>query len=130
MEEYQQTDRFDWIKALRLCHGFGGNLFSSENENEVAFVNGLISPLKNASVWIGLTYLFQEGGYLWSDGTPYNTSLYNKWLLGMPLDNNSEIYCGEFLKTGWNLTTCCKENKHFICKKPKGRLLLTVETMI
>ena len=130
MEKYQQTSKFDWIKALRLCLGFGGNLFSSENENEVAFVNGLVSRVKNDGVWIGLTYLFQEGGYLWSDGTPFNSSLNYKWIYNMPLDNRSGIRCAEVSKTGWNLTACCKENQHYICKKPKGRLLLRVESMV
>ena len=33
-----------------------------------------------------------------------------------------ENKCVEILKNGWNLTDCCKENKHFICKRPKGEL--------
>ena len=100
-----------------MCFGFGGNLVSIENGNEKEFVNNLSSKFKDDGVWIGLAHMSHKGGYLWSDGTPFDSSVY---LQASKPCNISRIKCVEIIRNGWNLTKCCKENIYYICKRPKG----------
>ena len=115
---YVHSSRFDWLKALRVCLGLGANLVSIANEKEMEFVKDLSSQ---HNAWIGLVY-WSQGGYLWSDGSPFNSSVFADWI-----DGNSsyrKIHCAELSRNGWNFTKCsCKENEHFICERPKGILL-------
>ena len=121
MSTSKHTSLFGWLKALRLCSGFGGNLLSIADESEMKFVNSLPLELKNDSAWIGLLYRFRKGGYLWSDGTPFNYSVYINWLASFDKQSNSsEIQCVELLRNGWNLTDCYQENQYYICERPKG----------
>ena len=73
------------------------------------------------SVWIGLAYRHQKGGYVWNNGESFSSSVYGHWLGNM----SRTVYenkCVEILKSGWKLSKCCKENEYFICKRPKGQL--------
>lgn len=126
MEKFQLSPRLDWLNALRVCLGFGGTLVTIENEKEMEVVGNMSSKLTNDDrAWIGLVYWFKKGGYTWDDGTPYNSSIGVNWLdqRGWPC-NNSEIRCVEISRNGWNLTECCKQNRQYICKRPKGGLML------
>jgi len=112
------------VKALRVCLGYGGNLLSIANDKEMEFVNNL-SSLQNNRAWIGLIYWFKKGGYLWSDGTPFNHSVYVNWLDEDKPKNRGKIHCVERARNGtWNLTKClCTENPNYICKRPKGKFI-------
>ena len=114
-EEYRYSRKADWLTAERVCFGFGGNLVSIENGKQKNFVNNLSSEFKNDSVWIGLVHMSHKGGYLWSDGTPFNSSV----VYSQPC-NRSNISCVEIIRNGWNFTKCRKENSYYICKRPKG----------
>lgn len=122
MHKYRNTFEFDWLNASKVCRGFGGNLASIGNEKEMEFVRNLSSQQKTDHAWIGLVYRFQEGRYIWSDGTPFNSSVDTDWLNDKPF-NHSGIRCVQLSRNGWNFTRCCnyKENQEFICEKPKGR---------
>lgn len=123
MKDYLHSKSFDWLKALRVCLGFGGNLVSIANEKEMEFVNDLQSSQENTDhAWIGLIYWSKGGGYLWSDGSPFNSSVFADWIDGH--SSYRKIHCAELSRNGWNFTKCnCKENKHYICERPKGILL-------
>ena len=87
------------------------------------FVNSLSSKLlEDKSAWIVLVHQFQRGGYVWIDGGTFNSSGFVNWLDSKP-SNTSKIKCVELLRNGWNLTDCCKENEHYMCKRAKGELL-------
>ena len=46
--------RFAWSTALSGCLGFGGDLVSVSNENEMKFVHDMaFKDAKRTSVWIG-----------------------------------------------------------------------------
>ena len=122
MDKYRNTFEFDWLKAVKVCRGFGGNLASIGSEKEMEFVRNLSSQQRSYHAWIGLVYWFQEGGYLWSDETPFNSSVYADWLNDKPC-NLSGIRCVQLSRNGWSFTSCnYKENQEFICEKPKGRI--------
>ena len=114
---------FAWSTAVSGCFGFGGDLVSISNEKEMKFVHDTaFKDANRTSVWIGLAYRHQKGGYVWNNGESFNISVSVQWL------NMSRIVyenkCVEILKNCWNLTECCKENKHLFCKRPNGELFL------
>ena len=122
MHKYRNTSEFDWLTASNVCRGFGGNLASIGSEKEMELVRNFSSQQKTDHAWIGLVYWFQEGGYLWSDGTPFNSSVYADWLNDKPC-NHSGIGCVQLSRDGSDFTNCnYKENQEFICEKPKGRI--------
>ena len=115
---------FAWSTASSGCFGLGGDLVSISNEKEMDFVHNMTfkAALNPTSVWIGLAYRHRTGGYVWNNGESFNISVSIQWLSNISkIDENK---CVEILKHGWNLTECCKENGHFICKRPKGELFL------
>ncbi|CAH3196554.1 unnamed protein product, partial [Porites evermanni] len=119
MDRLGYRRRFAWSTALSGCFGFEGDLVSISNEKEMKFVHDMaFKDANRTSVWIGLAYRHQKGGYVWNNGESFNISVSVQRL------NMSRIVyenkCVEILKSGWNLTECCKENKHLICKRPKG----------
>ena len=123
MDRLGYTPTFAWSTALSGCFGFGGDLVSISNEKEMNFVHDMaFKDANRTSVWIGLAYRHQKGGYVWNNGESFNISVSVQWL------NMSRIVyenkCVEILKNSSNLTECCKENKHFICERPKGELFL------
>ena len=113
---------FAWSTALSGCFGLGGDLVSMSNEKEIDFVHNMtFKDLNPTSVWIGLVYRHQTSGYVWNNGEPFNISASVQWLS----NTSKTVYenkCVEILKNGWKLIECCKENEHFICKRPKGEL--------
>ena len=122
MDKYRNTFKFDWLKALKVCRGFGGNFASIGSEKEMEFVRNLSSQQKPDHAWIGLVYWFQEGGYLWSDETPFNSSVHADWFNDKPC-NHFGIRCVQLSRNGYNFTRCdCTKNQKFICEKPKGRI--------
>ena len=109
MDRLGYPRRFAWSTALSGCLGFGGDLVSILNEKEMKFVHDMaFKDANRTSVWIGLAYRHQKGGYVWNNGESFNISVSVQWL------NMSRIVyenkCVEILKNSWNLTECCKEN--------------------
>ena len=119
MEKFGFSNKFTWVKALRVCLGLGGNLVSIADEKEKEFVNTLSSKIENNRAWIGLVHRFQQGGYVWMDGRTFNSSVFVNWLNSKP-SNTSNIKCVELLRNGWNLSECCKKNQYYICERAKG----------
>ena len=122
MDRLGYPRRFAWSTALRGCIGFGGDLVSISNEKEKKFVHNLSFKDRNrTSVWIGLVFRHETGGYVWNNGELFNSSVSVKWIGNMSR-RFYEDECVEILKNGWKLSKCCKENEYFICERPKGEL--------
>ena len=120
MDRLGYPRKFAWSTALSGCLGFGGDLVNISNEEEMKFVHDMaFKDANRTSVWIGLAYRHQKGGYVWNNGESFNSSVYGHWLSKM----SRTVYenkCVEILKSGWKLSKCCNENEYFICKRPKG----------
>ena len=124
MDRLGYPRRFAWSTALRGCIGFGGDLVSISNEKEKKFVHNLsFKDTDRTSVWIGLAFRHQTGGYVWNNGELFNSSVSVEWIGNMSR-RFYENKCVEILKNGWKLSKCCEENKYFICERPKGELFL------
>jgi len=83
------------------------------------FIYSKSSKAKNEHYWIGLNDRRNESLFVWSDGMPYNGSVYSNWYPGEPNDRAGED-CVELYGTRWNDDSCKKEYS-YICERPKGK---------
>ena len=116
------------MNARAVCLGFEGDLVSIENEKEMEFVDNIASGSLSRSdnIFIGLIDRLKDGEFAWSDGTPFNSSVYNNWGDTQP---NGREYCGvyELTDKGWHDYPCYRYFAFgYICKKRKGGLLFSV----
>ena len=120
MGTFGNSRTFGWLKALRVCLGFGGNLVSITSKKEQEFVyNFSSSTIRNNTVWIGLIYDSQLARYQWIDGSSFNNFSSVNWLESTT-SNDNVTKCVELSRKGWNLTECCKASQYYICERPKG----------
>jgi len=91
------------------------------------FIYSKSSKAKNEHYWIGLNDRRNESLFVWSDGSPYNGSVYSNWYPGEPNDRAGED-CVELYGTRWNDDSCKKEYS-YICERPKGAPMPTFKTV-
>ena len=108
----------NWENARRDCLGYGGDLVSIANQSEMSFIYGKSSKVQNQHYWIGLNDRLNESLFVWSDGTPYNASVYSNWHPGEPNDRAGED-CVELHRTRWN-DNGCNDEFGYICERPNG----------
>ena len=112
----------NWDNARGECLSYGGDLVSVANKSEMDFIYSKSSQVRNELYWIGLNDRRNESLFVWSDGTPYNGSVYNNWHPNEPNDRAGED-CVELHGRKWNDDSCKKEYS-YICERPKGMLNL------
>ena len=108
----------NWENARRDCLGYGGDLVSIASQSEMSFIYNRSSKVWNEHYWIGLNDQRNESQFVWSDGTPYNASVYSNWYPGEPNDRAGEEDCVELFRTSWN-DNVCEEEYGYICEKNK-----------
>ena len=113
-----QLGGVNWESARRRCLGSGGDLVSITDQSEMSFVSNKSINAWNQHYWIGLNDRRNESQFVWSDGTPYNVSVYSNWHQGEPSDRSGED-CVELYRTRWN-DNGCKEEFGYICEKLNG----------
>ncbi|XP_033624642.1 macrophage mannose receptor 1-like [Asterias rubens] len=128
-----EVDNYDqklgWNEAQAFCRGLTdtgeGNLISYHSpDEELYLVNSFLTEAPADSsfgYWIGLNDLANEGGFVWSDGSPVE---YENWGNGEPNNYNGIENCAEgFLNAdplrGWN-DLACDSPRHWICGVPKN----------
>ena len=117
MDKFGNSQTFDWLKALRVCLGLGGNLVSITSEKEKEFVHDFSSStIRNDAAWIGLIY---DSQWKWIDGSSFNNFSSINWLESTT-SNENVTKCVELSRKGWNLIECCKASQYYICERPKG----------
>lgn len=111
----------NWNDARASCLAYEGDLLSVGHKLEMDFINEISARFayQRQHLWIGLNDLEEENKFVWSDGTPFNSSVYNNWGPGEP-NNHLEEHCVELFRHLWNDNTCTKKFGH-ICEKPKGK---------
>ena len=117
MTGFRYTQKLSWKNARAVCLGFGGDLVSIKNEEEIKFLSSEYDFL-----WIGLNDRSKEGQYVWSDGSPFNSSVFNNWNDGEPNNQGNED-CVEIKSGKWN-DESCSLGRFYICEKSKGELML------
>ncbi|XP_044179085.1 uncharacterized protein LOC114946811 isoform X1 [Acropora millepora] len=108
----------NWDNARSYCLSYNGDLVSVSNRSEMDFIKTKTSKAGREYFWIGLNDRRKENVFVWSDGTPYNKSIYSNWYPNEPNDIGGED-CVELFPAQWNDNSCMKE-KSYICERPKG----------
>ena len=114
----------NWENARNYCLSYGGDLVSVSSRSETDFINSHKSKAENEYFWIGLNDRHEENVFVWSDGTPYDKSIYSNWLPNEPNSQGDED-CVDLYPTQWNDNSCVKE-KSYICERPKGEIIVLI----
>ncbi|XP_012734334.1 galactose-specific lectin nattectin [Fundulus heteroclitus] len=113
--------KMTWGEAELQCVSEGANLVSIHSLGEHEFVNLLIQNFDPSLTWtwIGLTDLYKEGAWVWSDGSKYSRSFWND----RQPDNAENIeHCGH-TNAGSNLNwndNMCSYKLPFVCATHKA----------
>ena len=104
----------DWDSARYQCQCQGNyDLASITSDAENDFVNTLAGANE---VWIGLNDKQTQETYVWSDGTAFDTSVFNKWDSNQPSNTNGQQDCVAMRTDGkWDDLKCNKDYK-FVCE--------------
>ncbi|XP_033624617.1 macrophage mannose receptor 1-like [Asterias rubens] len=105
-----------WAESREQCRLGGGDLVSITDLSEQTYINARLSLQTVPVVWIGANDVLQEGGWEWSDGSPFK---FINWYPGEPNNvGTSGEHCAELhLATGtWN-DVMCTNTMGYICKK-------------
>jgi len=120
---YQMTENsFDFNTSWAMCQASGASLMSITNQAEIQWIIATMIPFGVPSgsnfLWVGAVDLTGTGSFQWTDGQPFNTSL---WATGEPIAGNN---CGYWewtlphLPYNGNLfTQPCTFPHWFACKK-------------
>ncbi|CAH1796584.1 unnamed protein product [Owenia fusiformis] len=116
---YQIVDKpSNWVTGRADCLAKGGELASIHGPHEQAYVGALLASSYGHGrlrFWFGGNDRDLEGGYAWSDGTPFN---YVHWKPGNPSNSGGREHCVEIQANDgrWNDNNCAKKMP-YICKK-------------
>ncbi|XP_078509395.1 echinoidin-like [Lissotriton helveticus] len=116
------ASRISWLAAEAACLANNSHLASIHSDEENDFVYTLMgkpsSPTSEAPYWIGAHDTFQEGNFMFTDGSKMNINLFES---GQPDNfNNAENYVGTYnFRNGhirWNDYSLTGTFLHYVCK--------------
>ncbi|XP_072020400.1 macrophage mannose receptor 1-like [Amphiura filiformis] len=108
-----------WDDALYQCRLEGGDLTSVSGYEEQLFLQDRTQYTNEGALWFGANDMSAEGGWEWTDMTPFR---YINWNDGEPNNANDDgEHCGEwYTATGkWNDISCRRE-VGYICKQGRN----------
>ncbi|XP_078509374.1 echinoidin-like [Lissotriton helveticus] len=120
---YRRFDsRVSWLAAEAACLAINSHLASIHSNEENDFVYTLMgkpgNPANGEAYWIGAHDTFQEGNFLFSDGSKMNVNLFGNGQpdnyktgenhVGTWLFNNGHITWNDYDLTGTSLYYVCK----------------------
>ncbi|KAJ7986772.1 hypothetical protein DPEC_G00331850 [Dallia pectoralis] len=105
----------NWIDARADCVNQGGDLISITERFEQAFIQTQVQQAPTGvSVWMGGHDSVTEGGWEWTDGSPFR---FINWNAGNPDDYANEDCLSMLINSGlWNDDNC-DYNRGYICKR-------------
>ena len=101
-----------WDAARHDCLDLNSDLVSIPNSAENSFIAAAFLPGKKDTAWIGLNDKEKEDEFHWSDGTPYNFSIFSK----ADIFNGRKANC-VFINNGEWFEHSCSNKRPYICKK-------------
>ncbi|XP_069484931.1 C-type lectin lectoxin-Thr1-like isoform X2 [Ambystoma mexicanum] len=125
-------EHVSWTKAEANCLSFKSHLASIHSSEENDFVFILMGkpqdPYNGGSYWIGLHDIFQEGKYMWTDGSEMTFKTFG---IGQPDNNgNNENYIGSWYIENGHVTWNDYSGRYFfpyVCKYTLGRRLCNTD---
>ncbi|XP_023194031.1 macrophage mannose receptor 1-like [Xiphophorus maculatus] len=104
-----------WAEARADCVNQGGELLSITEPFEQAFIQGLIQQAPTGiSLWMGGHDSITEGGWEWTDGSPFR---YIRWNAGNPDDYFGEDCLSILINDGYWNDDNCQNKRGYICKR-------------
>ncbi|KAK5617685.1 hypothetical protein CRENBAI_001663 [Crenichthys baileyi] len=104
-----------WAEARADCVNQGGDLLSITEPFEQAFIQGLIQQTPTGiSLWMGGHDSVTEGGWEWTDGSPFR---YIRWNAGNPDDYFGEDCLSILINNGYWNDDNCQNKRGYICKR-------------
>ncbi|OWK63245.1 Secretory phospholipase A2 receptor [Lonchura striata] len=135
--------RRTWDEAEALCQDFGAHLASFSHIYEETYLNNLLYTIfdrtEERQFWIGFNKrnALSGGTWQWSDRTPVTICLLcisvtfqvvTSFLEDKYLEDDSRN-CGVFKVNRTVFPAHCNEKREWICKIPKGRMLINIIAM-
>ncbi|XP_068182212.1 CD209 antigen-like [Antennarius striatus] len=115
---FVSTEKKNWTSSREECIANGADLVVVDSRDEQVFINRLVNSTQNA--WIGLNDFYQEGKWMWVDGSAITTRY---WQDDQPNSYGGEQDCGELVPSGtssgigeWNDDGCFAV-QIWICEK-------------
>ncbi|KAJ8337074.1 hypothetical protein SKAU_G00382940 [Synaphobranchus kaupii] len=104
-------EKTNWLDAEKHCLLLGGNLASEHTEDEHRFLKELAghSDPQNGAFWIGLSDQYEEGTWIWSDGTrAISEGDFLRWNSGEPNNSGNEncVHSNFGGESNWNDIAC------------------------
>ncbi|XP_023136670.3 macrophage mannose receptor 1 [Amphiprion ocellaris] len=104
-----------WSDARADCVNQGGDLLSITEPFEQAFIQGLIQQSPTGiSLWMGGHDSVTEGGWEWTDGSPFR---YIRWNAGNPDNYDGEDCLSILVSNGYWNDDKCENKRGYICKR-------------
>nr|XP_040053507.1 macrophage mannose receptor 1 [Gasterosteus aculeatus aculeatus] len=104
-----------WAEARADCVNQGGDLVSITDPFEQAFVQGVIqSSPTGVSLWMGGHDSVTEGGWEWTDGSPFR---YIRWNAGNPDNHNGEDCLSIIINNGYWNDDNCQQKRGYVCER-------------
>lgn len=100
----------DWAAARAACQERNLDLAILADAD---FADAVIAAVGSEQLWLGLDDTFEEGRFLWVDGS---ATSFEDFLPGEPNDSDGED-CVETMSHGWN-DEACSEEQGFVCALP------------
>uniref|UniRef100_A0A3B5KWH9 C-type lectin domain-containing protein n=1 Tax=Xiphophorus couchianus TaxID=32473 RepID=A0A3B5KWH9_9TELE len=105
----------NWQDAEADCVKEQGHLVSFHSEEELSFLTGLIQQAPTGiSLWMGGHDSITEGGWEWTDGSPFR---YIRWNAGNPDDYFGEDCLSILINDGYWNDDNCQNKRGYICKR-------------
>ncbi|XP_074546917.1 uncharacterized protein LOC141805663 [Halichoeres trimaculatus] len=104
-----------WAEARSDCLNQGGDLVSITDPFEQSFIQGVIQQSPTGiSLWIGGHDSVTEGGWEWTDGSPFR---YIRWSAGNPDNYYGEDCLSVYINGGYWNDDNCEYKRGYICKR-------------
>ena len=103
----------NWDDARHECLDLNSDLASITNMAENSFINTAFLLDQKEELWIGLNDKEKEDEFHWSDGTPFNFSIFSR----SDPKHGRTTNCVLMKNDGHWLEHICSYKRHYICKK-------------
>uniref|UniRef100_A0A3Q3G138 C-type lectin domain-containing protein n=1 Tax=Kryptolebias marmoratus TaxID=37003 RepID=A0A3Q3G138_KRYMA len=111
---FEIEDVKNWRDAEARCVSEQGHLVSFQRQEELSFLTVIQQTPTGISLWMGGHDSVTEGGWEWTDGSPFR---YIHWNTGNPDNYNGEDCLSILINSGYWNDDNCQNKRGYICKR-------------